>query len=227
MRTQLRRDVSVAVWVFFILALVFGVPFLIVQLTSKESAPPQVATPTETVASCAGEKPPDAVRSPGPFAPPTAQDVDASHIFVATIKTYCGNIVVKVDSTAAPDAVRSFVYLARKRFYNALAFDRILPNLAILGGGADPGFSFPARGPKAGARYDVLMYPTNGRISARFGIVNGPDAVIDGVKIGTILEDDAASRTVLARLMAQPSTGGAPSPPIHILHIEVQEFTRE
>jgi hypothetical protein len=225
--SQLRRDVWVAVWVVFILALVVGVPFVIVTLTSNsnEEKPPPVTTPTETVASCAGPQPRTPLRDPGPFT--SATDVDTNHVFVATIKTYCGNMLFKIDPKDAPDAARSFVFLARKRFYDGLTFDHIVKGLGLLAGEADPGYSVASGGAKAAANGDVVMVSdAGGRVASHFAIVTGPNFGIAGAKIGSVLENEAATFTVLSRLMAQPASSNVPSPPLYIIHIEIQEFER-
>lgn len=218
----------VGVWVFFILGLIFGLPILISAITSKPSKPPTVATPTETVSSCTGEKPKAPGRDAGPFNRPTAQDVDANHVFVATIKTYCGDLKFKIDPREAPEAARSFVFLARKRWYNGLTFDRIVAGLGVVAASQDPGYSYPVTGGAAGrAPGDLLMADTgSGRISAEFAVLAGPNFGLAGAKIGTVLEGDEGTLVTLSRLMAQPRSDSVPSHPLFIIHIDIQEFAR-
>jgi cyclophilin family peptidyl-prolyl cis-trans isomerase len=52
--------------------------------------------------------------------------IDKSKIYIATIKTAKGNIVLELDPKIAPITVNNFVYLARQGFYNGLTFHRVL-----------------------------------------------------------------------------------------------------
>lgn len=221
---QKRNDLRVAIWSFVVLGLVFGGPALVIKLTSKPHRLPPVATPTETVASCTGPAPRTPLRDPGPFAAPT--DVDTTHVFVATIKTYCGDLLLKIDPKDAPDAARSFVFLARKRFYDGLTFDRILHGAAVTAGAADPGYAISGRAPASVAPNDVLLLLVNGRAAARFAILTATDPGIGGARIGTVFEGDRESTTTLSRLIAQAISGAVPTEPLYIIHIDIQEFER-
>ena len=52
----------------------------------------------------------------------------------ATIKTNFGDIVLEFHPEDAPQTVANFVKLAKKGFYNGLAFHRIIPGFMLQGG---------------------------------------------------------------------------------------------
>jgi cyclophilin family peptidyl-prolyl cis-trans isomerase len=75
----------------------------------------------------------------GPFAPPPvhpcnlkthvcqkpAVTIDKHKLYVATVKTSIGTIVINLDAQNAPLATNNFVYLANQHFYDGLTFWRI------------------------------------------------------------------------------------------------------
>ncbi len=71
---------------------------------------------------------------PGRYAAPPAMTIDAAKTYTATITTAKGDIVVTLDAKAAPRTVNNFVFLARDRFYDGLAFHRVEPGFVIQGG---------------------------------------------------------------------------------------------
>ncbi len=52
----------------------------------------------------------------------------------AIIKTEKGDIEIELQPQEAPKAVASFVYLAKKGFFDGLTFHRVVPNFVIQGG---------------------------------------------------------------------------------------------
>ena len=76
--------------------------------------------------------------------------IDVAKAYTATIETSRGTIVVELDAAAAPKAVNSFVFLARHRYYEGVAFHRIIPGFVVQGGDANgnppgtggPGYEF-------------------------------------------------------------------------------------
>lgn len=52
--------------------------------------------------------------------------IDTSKVYIATIKTTKGDIVMQLDPKAAPLTVNNFVYLAEQHFYDGLTFHRVL-----------------------------------------------------------------------------------------------------
>ncbi|MDQ2939441.1 MAG: peptidylprolyl isomerase, partial [Actinomycetota bacterium] len=62
------------------------------------------------------------------------QTVRPGEKLTAVVKTSCGSFDIALDTQRAPKTVNWFVYLARKGFYDGLAFWRIAPNYVIQGG---------------------------------------------------------------------------------------------
>ena len=80
-------------------------------------------------------------------APPSMQ-IDASKLYLATISTARGDIVICLQPSIAPNSVNNFVVLARNHFFDGLTFHRVVPQFVIQGGdptgsgGGGPGYQF-------------------------------------------------------------------------------------
>jgi cyclophilin family peptidyl-prolyl cis-trans isomerase len=77
-------------------------------------------------------------------APPLC--IDEAATYTATIETTEGDIVVELDSGAAPISVNNFVVLARYHFYDNVPFHRIIPGFMNQAGdpvGPQPGTGGP------------------------------------------------------------------------------------
>jgi peptidylprolyl isomerase/peptidyl-prolyl cis-trans isomerase B (cyclophilin B) len=81
---------------------------------------------------------------------PPEMDIDTDAVYVATIETEKGEIVVDLNAATAPQTVNNFVFLARQGFYNGLVFHRVEPGFVIQGGDptgtgqGGPGYVLPA-----------------------------------------------------------------------------------
>lgn len=62
------------------------------------------------------------------------QVVDPAKQYTATIKTSKGDIVVKLYADKAPNTVNSFVFLARKGYFDGITFHRVVENFVIQAG---------------------------------------------------------------------------------------------
>jgi cyclophilin family peptidyl-prolyl cis-trans isomerase len=86
-------------------------------------------------------------------APPLT--IDPTATYTATIETTEGTIVVALDAANAPTSVNNFVFLARKRFYDGLIFNRASTDFVIQTGSPNntqaggPGYSVLAELPTA------------------------------------------------------------------------------
>jgi cyclophilin family peptidyl-prolyl cis-trans isomerase len=69
--------------------------------------------------------------------PPPPFTIKENKKYTATVKTSMGTFTMKLFDDEAPCTVNSFVYLAKKRFYDGLTFHRIVKDFVIQGG--DPG----------------------------------------------------------------------------------------
>ena len=52
--------------------------------------------------------------------------INTNKVYIATIHTAKGNIVIQLDAKDAPITVNNFVYLAQQHFYDGLTFHRVL-----------------------------------------------------------------------------------------------------
>ena len=141
-----------------------------------------------TTASAAGCK---EVAAPQPkqvsFEAPK-QTVKRGEKLTAVVETSCGAFEIALDTTRAPKTVNSFVFLARKGFYDGLVFHRIAPGFVIQGGDplgsgtGGPGYSVNEE-PPANLAYTkgvVAMAKSSaeppGRSGSQFFVVLGADA---------------------------------------------------
>jgi len=82
-----------------------------------------------------------------PTAP--AMAIDPSKIYVATMKTAKGDIVIELLANKAPVTVNNFVFLAKEGFYDNTTFHRVIAGNFAQGGDPSasgtggPGYSFP------------------------------------------------------------------------------------
>jgi cyclophilin family peptidyl-prolyl cis-trans isomerase len=104
---------------------------------------PKAAAPTPTPASAA----PGATSPGGGGAPPMT--IDKTKQYFATVKmAKGGEFVIQLYPDKAPITVNSFVYLARKGFFNGLTFHRVLEGFMAQGGdptgtgSGGPGYEF-------------------------------------------------------------------------------------
>jgi cyclophilin family peptidyl-prolyl cis-trans isomerase len=107
-------------------------------------------TPPKKVA-CGGSVPKEAGQPKPQFAP--APDpkkyLKPNTNYTATVDTSCGTFEIALDPKQAPDAVASFVFLAKQGFFDGLTFHRIVKGFALQGGDpygngtGGPGYQFP------------------------------------------------------------------------------------
>lgn len=142
----------------------------------------------ETTASASGCR---RVAAPKPkqvdLSPPK-QAVKRGEKLTAVVETSCGAFDIDLDTQRAPKTVNSFVYLARRGFYDGLTFHRIAPGFVIQGGDPSgngtggPGYSVDEPPPPnlAYTKGVVAMAKTSaeppGRSGSQFFVVTGVDA---------------------------------------------------
>jgi peptidyl-prolyl cis-trans isomerase B (cyclophilin B) len=123
---------------------------------TPSASPSPSPTPSGSLTRCTYTPSPPASRKVG--MPPAKPDLKAS--YQATIKTNRGDIVINLLNSRAPCTVNSFVYLARKNFYNNTPCPRLVTSgFYILQcgdptgtGRGGPGYRFGDEN-LAGARY--------------------------------------------------------------------------
>jgi cyclophilin family peptidyl-prolyl cis-trans isomerase len=115
------------------------------------------ATTTTTVAlpaGCVATKPAAAKPATYKTAPPMT--IDTAKTYTAKMSTTCGNITIALAAKAAPKTVNSFVFLAKRHFYDGLPFHRVAKDFVVQGGDpkgdgtGGPGYKLPTEPPKSG-----------------------------------------------------------------------------
>jgi len=115
-------------------------------------------------------------------------ELDPKKTYVARVLTNCGEFEITLDAKRAPKTGGSFKALVDERFYDGLAFHRIVPGFVIQGGdpkgdgSGGPGFSV-TEAPPQDLVYDkgtVAMAKTQteaaGTSGSQFFVVTGEDA---------------------------------------------------
>ncbi len=98
--------------------------------STPASTPP--VPPTPSTAAC------QKARAPGPRPvrklPKPTLTLDSGKSYRAVVDTNCGFFSIALDVKRSPKTAASFVSLARRRFYDGLAFHRIVSGFVIQGG---------------------------------------------------------------------------------------------
>lgn len=121
--------------------------------------PPSAPDVARPVAACGADRPPAA--SPGRYEQP-AKVLEGGIDYWARIRTSCGRIDLDLLEDQAREAVNSFVFLARRGFYDGLIWHRVERNHIIQTGDPDgdartepngPGYAVRGPYPEGARRY--------------------------------------------------------------------------
>lgn len=91
--------------------------------------------------------------------PPPPNCADPTKTYTATIKTDVGDVVINLNSKAAPATVNNFVFLAGYHFYDGIIFHRVIPGFMDQTGDptgtgqSGPGYSIKDEFPTAPGAY--------------------------------------------------------------------------
>ena len=118
--------------------------------TTAESASGsgQAGTPCDGASFGSTLQPKNAPSDVHVYSSPPATQIDANKLYLATIKTAKGDIVVCLQPRIAAKTVNNFVVLARNHFFDGLVFHRVVANFVIQGGdptgtgSGGPGYKF-------------------------------------------------------------------------------------
>ena len=119
--------------------------------------------------------------------PKVIDDQGANTVYTAHFSTTCGDFDVRLDQSEAPETVNSFVFLARRHFYDGLTFHRVAKDFVIQGGdpkgdgSGGPGYELPTEPPSAGYRKGTVAMANS-----------GPDST--GSQFFVVLNDAAGKR---------------------------------
>ena len=152
-------------------------------------------------------------------APESQPDIDESTMVTATIVTSCGEIVIDLNNESAPETVDSFVFLAKRGFYDGQVIHRIVDNYVFQTGDpaanstGGPGYVIGDEFPKdEGFVYEagVVAMANRGSRStgSQFFVVTGDDGQFltnNFNVLGTV----TSGQETIERIMAIPT---APAP---------------
>ena len=117
---------------------------------SASGTPTPSASPTPQPVACGATAPADANKQPQQFAKAPPMKIDPKRTYTATLDTSCGKIVVQLLADRAPETVNSFVFLAKKGYFDGTYFHRIDSSIDIIQGGdptgtggGSPGYTIP------------------------------------------------------------------------------------
>ncbi len=108
--------------------------------------------------ACGAETPPEAATAE--FSAPDDMAIDPDSRPVATLATSCGDIVIELDPSIAPETVNSFVFLAESGYFDGTAAHRIVPGFVLQAGDptatglGGPGYFVPDEPPPAEVGYE-------------------------------------------------------------------------
>jgi cyclophilin family peptidyl-prolyl cis-trans isomerase len=158
----------------------------------------------------------------------------ADKAYTAEMVTTKGTMVIALDSKNAPKTVNNFVVLARFKYFDGIAFHRIIPGFVIQGGDpmqtgtGGPGYKFEDELPKAGSyKLGSLAMANSGANTngSQFFIITGDTGtslppqyslfgqVTQGLEVVKAIEDTGITGT----------QDGKPSEVVKILSVNIKE----
>src|SRR5689334_2949288 len=195
------------------------------------------AKPASTVA-CGASVPP-AASTPKPqfdHAPSPSEVLAKDTEYTAILHTSCGDITIALDSTAAPQTVASFVFLAEHKFFDGTFFHRVVNSIDVVQGGdptgagsGGPGYSIPdeLKGGEHYATGTVAMAnagPNTG--GSQFFLITGPGgANLDGNPNYTIFGTITDGLDVAKQINSfMPKSGdGQPTQAVYIDAVTIEK----
>jgi cyclophilin family peptidyl-prolyl cis-trans isomerase len=207
----------------------------------KASASPSASSST-AAELCDGKAPKAAGEKKPTFDKAPAMTIDPKATYTATMKTSCGTVEMELYPDVAPIGVNSFVFLARKGFYDGLTFHRIVAGFVIQGGdpagdgSGGPGYQFGNEVSKK-VTFDeggIIAYANSGKDTngSQFFITLGPQPNLDATPSAsyTIFGKVTKGMDVVQHIGALPTTAPAgsteastPTQPVYIDSITIDE----
>jgi peptidyl-prolyl cis-trans isomerase B (cyclophilin B) len=167
--------------------------------------------------------------------------LDPDKTYQAVLDTSCGRFTVTLDVKRAPKTGASFVYLAKRGFYDNTIFHRIVPGFVIQGGDprgtgqGGPGYSV-VEPPPSDIKYTkgiVAMAKTEiedpGTSGSQFYVVTADDAQLpaDYALLGKVTAgEDVVNRVVVVRTDAtnpDPARQERPINPVVLRTVTINE----
>jgi cyclophilin family peptidyl-prolyl cis-trans isomerase len=203
--------------------------------TSAGTADEAAAVPVTTTAAtpeCPPETGADGVTQQFAAAPPFCLDPDAT--YSALVETSTGDITIELDQVAAPQAVNSFVFLARNNYFDDTVCHRVVKDFVVqcgdptATGTGGPGYRFADELPAEGS-YELGSIAmansgpdTNG---SQFFIISGPNGVALPPLYSLFGQVPEADFGVVADMdaLASPDGNSVPTEEIRILDVTITQ----
>lgn len=148
-RKRRQRLIALAVGGVLLLALVGAAAFFVLREEPKKRAAAGPTAAPSPGSNCNYTVRPDQRSGPKGPVPLPGFTIDVTKSFTAFIKTSKGSFNVELKPQIAPCAVNSFVYLARRHFFDGLTFIRVAKSPPVIQGGdptgtgpGGPGYAF-------------------------------------------------------------------------------------
>jgi peptidyl-prolyl cis-trans isomerase B (cyclophilin B) len=205
----------------------------------KPAASASSPTPSTTPAgiACGATAPKSAATEKRPtYKTAPKMTISSKKTYTATMKTSCGTIVIQLDQKVAPRTVNSFVFLARKNFFDGLIFHRIHKDFVIQGGdptgtgSGGPGYSTIDAPPKD-AKYTVGVVAMAksgdekaGTSGSQFFIVIGQDADLpaDYAVIGKVVKGQEVAEKIGALPIKDGASDGPPTQTVYMEKVTIK-----
>jgi cyclophilin family peptidyl-prolyl cis-trans isomerase len=225
-RKRMRSSLTVGV----VVALFVGVIVLLNVTGSSKKKAASVNLPAGCVTTV-----PKAGTKPTFKSEPNLQ-IDVTKHYTAHVSTTCGTFDISLAPDVAPHTVNSFVFLARRHFYDGLKFHRLVRDFVIQGG--DPGNRFHGPGyqlrtepPTNGyGRWSVAMANAGpGTTGSQFFVavsqngakkLGGPPYLYS--ELGLVTRGTDVIQKLMTFAPADPN-GGVPTRPLYIFKITISE----
>jgi cyclophilin family peptidyl-prolyl cis-trans isomerase len=135
-----------------------GATFAVLALRNNEPTSAASGTPTSSGSpsstaekvACGGSVPMAAGEKKPSFDTAPEMSIDTSKTYVATMRTSCGAIEIRLLADQAPETVNSFVFLANRHYFDGTQFHRIDTSIDVIQGGdptgtgsGGPGYTIP------------------------------------------------------------------------------------
>ncbi|MEW6059894.1 MAG: peptidylprolyl isomerase [Actinomycetota bacterium] len=206
---------------------------------NEAASPSSSASPTPEAVACGAKVPKAAAVTKPQFGSMPPMRIDTDRTYIATLKTSCGTIVVGLDAARAPETVNSFVFLARKGFFDGTRFHRLDTSIDVIQGGdptgtgtGGPGYTIPneASGAEKYTPGVVAMArgqdPNSG--GSQFFIVTGPKGKTlppDYTIFGRVIEGLDVAQRIQDLPIRDPSAGFSGQQPRRPVYIEKVTIT--
>ena len=207
------------------------------------SATPSTAA-SGVPATCTTEEPLGAGAAKPTFDEAPRETIDPNATYTARIDTSCGTIRMDLLAETATESVNSFVFLARKGFYDGLTWHRLVKDFVIQGGDplgdgtGGPGYETPVTVTE-GSTFDAkgvvaFAHAADGGNGSQFFITLGPQPNLNPSPQGeyTIFGNVSKGMDVVETIGSFPTVVGpncppgepcSPTQPVYINSVTIQE----